>query len=207
MNTIYMMTPQQTAKTYDLIAEHWDNPSFDYRNGIGQHQRALQFAPAGGDALDVGCGSNGRIITLLQNHGFHVEGLDISVEMLNRAKKHHPEVLFYGADICEWTLPKTYHFISAWDSVWHVPLSQQLSVIKKLFAGLTKNGVFIFTSGGVDAPDEVTNPCFGQPLYHAAPGIPQLLNTIEISGCCCRHLEYDGKAGDKHIYIIAQRVS
>lgn len=198
------MTPEQTASSYNQIAQHWDCPAFDRRNGIPQHQRALQFAPRRGRALDIGCGSSGRIIDLLLTHDFHVEGLDISREMLTRARRHHPDVQFHEADICTWDFPKRYDFISAWDSLWHVPLDRQLAVLRKICDGLASGGVLVFTTGGVDKPDEVTHPCFGQPLYHAAPGIPALLRTLEQADCACRHLEYE-RYPDKHVYLIAQR--
>lgn len=199
------MLPSQTAAIYDKIAEHWDHPGFDHSNGIAQHHRALGFVSASGSALDVGCGSNGRIVSMLLQRGFVVQGLDISPEMLRRARRHNPSVTFHHADICTWILPRAFDFISAWDSIWHVPLAAQLSVLRKLCAGLSPGGVLIFTSGGVYEPDEVTGDCFGQPLYHAAPGIPALLRAIEESGCFCRHLEFDAGPDDKHVYLIAQR--
>jgi len=105
------MTPEQTAAVYDQIAQHWDCPDFDLQYGIRQHERALQFASTAGHALDIGCGSSGRIIDLLLRRGFEVEGLDFSVEMLRRARAHHPQVRFHRADICAWQLPRRYDFI------------------------------------------------------------------------------------------------
>jgi len=198
------MSPEQTASTYNKIASHWDCPAFNRENGIKQHERALQFLSGIGNALDIGCGSSGRIIDLLQSRGFEVEGLDISEEMLRRARKHHPEVRFHFADICAWEFVKRYDFISAWDSIWHVPLRRQLDVLWKVLDGLAPGGVLIFTTGGVESPEEITNPCFGQPLYHAAPGLPAILRAIAESGCRCRHLEYD-QYPENHVYIIAQK--
>jgi 2-polyprenyl-3-methyl-5-hydroxy-6-metoxy-1,4-benzoquinol methylase len=198
------MTPEQTATTYNQIAQHWDCPEFNSSYGINQHERALQFVSEFGSALDIGCGSSGRIIDFLQNHGFTVEGLDLSQEMLKRARNHHPHVLFHMANICTWEFPKNYDFISAWDSIWHVPLHRQLGVLSKICGGLTHGGVVIFTTGGVENPEEITEPCFGQPLYHAAPGISAILRTLEESNCSCRHLEYD-QYPEKHVYVIAQR--
>ena len=199
------MTPEQTAASYNQIAQHWDCPTFNYSNGIQQHERALRFVSRFGSALDIGCGSSGRIIDVLLNRGFEVEGLDLSQEMLERARQHHPDVQFHFADICAWTFPKQYDFISAWDSIWHVPLDQQLSVLGKICGGLAQGGVLIFTTGGVEKPEEVTHPCFGQPLYHAAPGIPALIRTLEASSCACRHLQYD-QHPENHVYVIAQRI-
>lgn len=199
------MTPEETAIAYNQIAQHWDCSAFNRENGVAQHERALRFLSNFGAALDIGCGSSGRIISLLQRHCFtEVEGLDISKEMLRRARRHHPRGSFYLADICAWHFPKDYDFISAWDSIWHVPLRFQLEVLRKILGGLAPGGVVIFTTGGVEFPEEVTNPCFGIPLYHAAPGIPAILRTLEESGCSCRHLEYD-QYPERHVYIVAQR--
>lgn len=199
------MTPLQTAATYDKIAEYWDHPGFDFSNGMAQHHRALGFVSTFGSALDVGCGSSGRIDALLLQQGFEVDALDLSSEMLRRAKLHNPDIRTYHADICTWKLQRTYDFISAWDSIWHVPLGDQPSVIRKLCTGLSTGGVLIFTSGGVYAPEEVIGTCCGQSLYHAALGIPALFSVIEESGCLCRHFEFDAGPNDKHVYFIAQR--
>lgn len=198
------MDPQQTAAHYDRIAHHWaDNPGLA-RNGIAQHERALKFLGRTGRAIDVGCGSNGRFIDLLLSRGFAVEGLDLSAGMLALARAKHPQVTFHHADICTWGFPHRYDFISAWDSIWHVPLERHPAVLEKLCAALTPGGILIFTSGGVDTPGHVTNPCHGQPLYHAALGIPQLLRLIEQYDCVCRHLEYD-QYPESHLYLIAQK--
>lgn len=199
------MKPEQTAASYDEIARAWDCPEFNRANGIQQHERALRFLSRSGRALDIGCGSSGRIIDLLLRRGFEVEGLDLSREMLRRARRHHPQVQFYWTDICSWEFPKKYDFISACDSIWHVPLHRQLQVLRKICGGLADGGVLIFTTAGVESAGKITNPCFGQPLYHAAPGIPAVLRTLDESRCACRHLEYD-QYPEKHVYLIAQRV-
>jgi SAM-dependent methyltransferase len=198
------METRQTASNYDQIAHHWAGAEFNLKNGISQHERALKFLGRTGVAIDVGCGSSGRIIALLLARGFEVEGLDFSGEMLALARQKHPEVRFHHADICTWEFSRRYDFISGWQSIWHVPLAQQPAVLEKLCAALNPGGVLIFTSGGVDTPHEVTNPCFGQPLYHAALGIPQLLKLVDEFGCVCRHLEYD-QHPENHLYLIVQK--
>lgn len=199
------MNPEDVAGSYDRIASHWGGPQFNRENGIAQHERALRFRTGPGIALDVGCGGSGRFIELLRRRGLEVEGLDLSDEMLRLAKRRHPDVQFYHADICTWGFPRKYDFISAWDSIWHVPLSQQRLVIQKLCAALKPSGVLIFTTGGVESAGEKTNPCLGQPMYHAAIGIPAVLDALHDAKCACRHLEYD-QYPELHVYIIAQRV-
>ena len=112
------MHPEDIALSYDQLAQHWHGPEFDRTNGIEQHQRALSFSPKLSAnqprrAIDVGCGSSGRIIQLLIDQGYVVEGLDISSRMLELAQTRHPTVTFHQADICTWTPVETYDFISA----------------------------------------------------------------------------------------------
>ena len=199
------MTPQETAQSYDNLASYWNSDKFNRENGISQHQRALKFSRKKESAIDIGCGSSGRIIELLLSEGFEVEGLDISPEMLRLAKERHPSQVFHLADICEWDFPKKYDFISAWDSIWHAPLHQHKSILKKLCDGLKEGGILIFTSGGLDQAGDVTNPFKEQPLYHAVLGIPKLLELVSANRCVCRHLEYD-QHPEGHIYLIIQKV-
>ena len=129
------MTSIDVAAGYDQLADLWNSDEFDRSNGIAQHKRAVAFCDQQRRALDVGCGSSGRIIELLQQHGFAVEGVDFSPRMLELAGKRHPQVTFHHADICDWGLPHQYDLISAWDSIWHVPLAQHEAVLRKLLTG------------------------------------------------------------------------
>ncbi|WP_338429778.1 class I SAM-dependent methyltransferase [Synechococcus elongatus] len=199
------MDPLKTAKGYDQLAEHWASDSFPTTNGIAQHQRAIAFLKERHHALDVGCGSSGSLIDFLLSYGFAVEGVDISQRMIELAKAKHPNVLFHHADICNWTLPRKYDFITAWDSIWHTPLSQQEYVITKLVQGLEPGGIFIFTTGGLDEPTEKTDSFMGPEMYYAALGIPRLLSLLDNLGCVCRHLEYD-QYPEQHVYVIAQKI-
>ena len=198
------MKPSDLAKSYDQLADHWNSDAFPRANGIEQHERAIAFVGRKGRALDVGCGSSGRMIDLLQDHGFEVEGLDLSDRMIELARQRHPTVTFHHADICQWQLPSTYDFISAWDSIWHIPLAEQEPVLRKLCQGLTAGGVFIFTTGGLDAPSEKVDSAMGPQMYYSVLGIPNLLKLLSESGCICRHLEYD-QYPELHVYVIAQK--
>ena len=199
------MKPDELAKSYDALAAQWDSDDYPRDYGIAQHRRALAFAARRGTALDIGCGSSGRIIDLLLSAGFDVEGLDISAKMIERARRRHPECTFHHADICSWRFPHCYDFISAWDSIWHVPLDRQEAVLRKIMAGLTPEGVLVFTCGGVDEPSETRDSAMGPPMYHATLGISRLLEIMSDSACACRHLEYD-QHPELHVFIVAQRL-
>lgn len=76
--------------------------------------------------------------------------------------------------------------------------------MQKICEGLSEGGVFIFTTGGLDEPEEKRDSCMGPPVYYSALGIPKTLELLRKFGCVCRHLEYD-QYPEKHLYIIAQR--
>lgn len=198
------MNPSEVAASYDSLAQRWSNAGFDRTNGIAQHVRALQFVQHHGKALDVGCGSSGRFIDLLIGQGFDVEGLDLSAEMFRLARLRHPHVVFHHADICTWTAPHTYDFITAWDSIWHVLLSSQRNVLGKLCSALSPKGVIIFSAGGSDEPGEKQDHHMGVPMYHATIGVREIVRTLDGSGCTCRHLEYD-QHPEVHVYLVAQK--
>lgn len=198
------MNPKDVATGYDTIAHHWDSDKFPRENGIAQHERAIAFTSLRGPALDIGCGSSGRVIDLLLEHGFTPEGLDISGKMLELARRRHPETTFHHADICQWQFPHSYDFISAWDSIWHVPLQAQEGVLLKILEGLTPGGMAIFTIGGTEAPSETVNSHMGPQMYHGTLGIPRTLQLIAEAGSVCRHLEFD-QYPELHVYIICQR--
>lgn len=202
------MQPSDIGRSYDAIATRWLEPHLE-TNGIAAFQRALQFLEHSppGHALDVGCGCSSRFIDFLQQHGFHVEGVDVSAKMISLARERRPEVPFHVADIATWHLPRSeYHFISAWDSIWHLPLAEQTPVLKKLCGALAPGGVLLLTTGGLDAPAEKDDSSMGVPVHYSVLGIPETLRVLHESGCVCRHLEYD-QHPEKHLFIIGQRTA
>lgn len=200
------MNPHDTGKAYDQITHLWESERFDRNNGIAQHKRAISFVKSRGKALDVGCGCTGRFIDLLLNEGFSPEGVDVSEKMITQARLRHPEIHFYHEDICDLALPDTYDFITAWDSIWHIPLNRQEKIITKLVSFLNTNGVLIFSCGGTDEEGEHKDDFMGPEVYYASLSINGYLKLFIQLGCICRHLEYDQQP-ELHTYFIVQKTS
>jgi len=198
------MHPTEIGRSYDTLARTWQDLHQQSSYGIAQFERALKFTKNGKFALDIGCGSSGRIVDLLSGHGFQVEGLDVSEKMIALIRSLYPKLTFYHEDICTWTLPRRYDFISAWDSIWHLPLAAQEPVLRKICEGLAPGGVVIFTTPGLDEPGEKSDSNMGPPIHYSYPGLPKTLELLTRFGCVCRHLEYD-QFPEKHVYIIAQK--
>jgi SAM-dependent methyltransferase len=199
-----LMNPTELGRSYDQIAHVWQEEPHIQSSGISQFERAIGFVKERHHALDIGCGSSGRFPDLLIKHGFQVEGIDVSERMIALARQSHPGLIFHHADICTWEFPRQYDFMSAWDSTWHLPLEAQEPVTRKICDALTPGGVYIFTTGGLDAPEEKSDSSMGPPVHYSVFGIPRTLALLSELGCVCRHLEYD-QYPEKHLYIIAQK--
>jgi trans-aconitate methyltransferase len=199
------MHPEDTASRYDRIAQWWQTQHQDSLYGIAQLKQAIKFTPEKRFAIDIGCGSSGRFIKVLSEHGFQVEGLDISEEMINLAKQLHPDIPFYWADICSWNPPKPYSLIVAWDSTFHLPLDQQEPVTRKLCDALEPDGVLMFTCGGGHKQNEVCGTFEAQDFEYSTLGVNAFLEILTEQHCTCLHLEYD-QYPENHVYIIAQKI-
>lgn len=201
------MNPSEVAAAYDSIAPLWRDPFLE-ENGIWQHEKALRFRPGlGGRALDIGCGCSNRFMRLLVSHGYEVEGIDISERMIALAREQYPEAVFHHADICVWEpgeLAGKIDFITAWDSIWHVPLNQSEKVLRKLCGTLAPGGILIWTTAGLDAPEAKIDDSMGPPMNYSVLGIPHTLQILAEEGCILRHLEYD-QLPEKHVFLVAQK--
>lgn len=196
------------ALAYDELAERWVDERFSRTDGVQQHKRALGFLAGGngGWALNVGCGCNTRFNSLMHEVGVKIEGIDISPRMVALARAADPTVTVQLADVCTWQPRRQYRFISAWDSIWHVRLEQQRSLMLKLMGALEIEGVFIFSAGGLDEAQEHFDSSMGPLVYYSTLGVSGLLDVIKDAGCVCRHLELD-QYPQKHLYVIVQRVA
>lgn len=198
------MHPEDTADRYDRIAQWWQTQHQDSLYGVAQLEQAIKFTPKKHLAIDIGCGSSGRFLKVLGEHGFQAEGLDISVEMIDLAKALHPNNTFYREDISCWSPTKSYSLVVAWDSTFHLPLDMQEQVVKKLCDALEGYGVLMFTCGGGYRHSQVSGTFQGQNFEYSTLGVNDFLKILNEQNCTCLHLEYD-QYPENHVYIIAQK--
>lgn len=193
------MKPADIGNLYSKIASWWNDEQNSSVTGIVFVRRAIELSIREGSALDVGCG-NGRISALLLNSGFKVTGIDVSTAMLEHAAKNCPEACFVEADICEWSTEKSYDLIIAWDSIFHVPYLLQNQVVAKLCNFLAKNGVLLFTVGGVDG--EITGEMQGQEFYYSSLTEIDYLKILKENGCKCILMQRDQYPEEHLIFIV-----
>lgn len=157
-----------------------------------------------GYALDIGCGCTNRFVPVIERAGLTYEGIDVSKDMLAIATSQLPAHTFYCADVCTFTIPKHYSFISAWDSFWHIPLTQQEPLLKKLVDHLDDDGVLLFSCGGTDESGQHTNEVMGPEVYYASLGLHRYIEILIEAGGFVRHVEFD-QHPELHTIIIVQK--
>lgn len=99
----------------------------------------------GNDLLDIACGT-GEQARFLSRY-FQVVGLDLSVGMLDVAKKKVPEAEFVAADMCDFDLGRQFDaVINLYGSIGFVENFEQMQAsVEKSFRHLKPGGVFLLT--------------------------------------------------------------
>jgi SAM-dependent methyltransferase len=194
------MKPTDTGRLYDRIASWWEEQEGQATAGVDFTRAAIRLSAARRSALDVGCGTGGRIVAALSDAGFRVTGIDVSEAMIGYARKRHPGSRFIRGDICEWQPEERYDAVVAWDSIFHVPYSAQRRAVAKLCDALAGGGVILFTAGGVDG--EITGRMRGQDFYYSSLAEEEYLSVLKERGCKCVLMQRD-QYPEEHVVFIA----
>lgn len=149
---------------YDGLAE-WYDRDFDPDPLAGAaHQGVLRILGEGlGTLLDVGCGTGARAAALAVR-GWEVTGVDVSEDMLRRARDRGVHVL--RADAA--ALPFEDATFDAVVSMWtHTDVEDFAAVVKEVARVLRQSGPFVYVGG---------HPCFVGPhsVFAGAKGVPAL---------------------------------
>lgn len=210
------MDPEIIGKKYDKVAKWWEMHTRESIYGLKQVERAISYCKNHHRALDVGCGTGGRIIKKMLEDGFEVTGIDVSKGMLEIARANHPTVTFVLMDFCKWQTKEKFDLIVVWDSIFHLPAAIQESVVSKLCGLLEADGILIYTFGDGQGDHEdlsfrdengkqvgdLNDDLFG----YGTIGINENLRVLKDNGCKCMHLEID-QYPSSHVYVIGKKES
>jgi len=137
-----------TIDTYNKHAAKFVQ-HFEKKLDTTELDKFLEHIPAGGKILDAGCGS-ARDAAYFISKGYQAEGIDLSVGLLNEAKKLHPEVPTQVMSLTDISFRD-----NTFDGVWckaallHIQRKQAHRVIENFHRILHKGGtLFLQTKAG-----------------------------------------------------------
>lgn len=178
---------------------------FDRDRGRSLEERAwpdrfLTHVPAGGTALDVGCGMGEPIARYLIDRGFDVVGVDASASMIALCRARFPDRGWLVADMRGLELGRRFDGILAWDSFFHLSMDDQRAMFPRFAAHAQRGAPLMFTSG----PDEgeVIGTYCDEPLYHASLGVVEYERCLRTSGFRVREqVPDDARCGGHSVWL------
>lgn len=132
--------------SYSVFARFYDSVMGERMpQAVRIEEMVRQYNPTAETLLELGCGT-GTFLKYFSEHGFRVEGIDISKEMLAVARQKLPGVRLTQQNMTSFSLPYKFDvIICLFDSINHlVKFTDWEAVFAKVRLHLSKGGLFIF---------------------------------------------------------------
>ena len=163
-------------------------------------ERFLAAAPAGGDVLDIGCGSGEPIARFLIGQGRAVTGVDSSPAMIGMCEARFPQQNWIVADMRRLALGRRFGGILAWHSFFHLPRDDQRAMFPVFRAHAMEGAALMFTSGPSDG--EAIGSCCNEALYHASLSADEYTHLLRSNGfAVLDHVVEDRSCGGATVWL------
>lgn len=177
---------------------NWDadkyTSDFSFVHQYGNSVMELINADKDSTVLDLGCG-NGALSKALYDKGYLVKGIDASKELLDIARKNHPEIEFIQADATSFSLQEQVDVVFS-NAVFHwIDKERQQDMLQCVHNSLKENGQFVFEFGG-SGNNQLIHGALGKVFsehkyhYHMPfyfPTISEYATLLEETGFCVRY--------------------
>ena len=162
--------------------------------------RFARYLASGATVLDLGCGMGEPIARYLIERGFHVVGVDSSSSMIAMCRERFPDCEWIVADMRQLALGRLFDGILAWDSFFHLHMTDQRRMFE-LFAAHAMAGAPLMFTSGISEGEEVGSYC-GEPLYHASLDTSEYQQRLSDNGFTLRayHRE-DPECGEHTVWL------
>ena len=167
-------------RSYDACAEVYEE-SRRTEPGI-EIQSLVNRLEDGAAVLDIGCGSGVPIAKALAER-YRVTGVDVSQEMVRRARENVPSGEFICNDVMSVDFePSSFDAVVAFYSVFHLPRAEHPSLFRRIHDWLRPGGYLLCTlSHGSEAG--YTEPDFhGVTMYWSNFGLGEYLEILPAAG-------------------------
>lgn len=200
--------PDEIGSNYDEIADMFEQTR-SLTVGTAYADKLLQLLlpcfdrPNCCTILDIGCGTGIPLTRQLAMSGAMVVGLDISSNMIEKARRNVPNASFMIGDIVTTQFESKFDGVFAWDSLFHIPLERQEEVIRKIIGWLKPNGVFLFTAGG--GYGELVSEMYGKPFYYSSLSPDQYEKILAEENCRVIIHDLDDPSSAGHRVICCRK--
>jgi len=170
----------------------------------GWIDRFCALVPAGGDIVDIGCGSGLPLAGELIERGFDVTGIDGTPTMVALFMRNLPGVAVHLADMRELALNRRFQGLLAWDSFFHLAPDDQRGMFSRFQAHAAPGAALMFSSG--TAEGEAIGALEGDRLYHGSLDPDEYRSLLDAAGfAVIAHLQEDPDCGNRTIWLAQQR--
>ena len=128
--------------------------------------------------LDIGCGA-GVPITRSLAERFAVTGVDISGEMIRRARANVPGAIFIHADVTSLEFPDaSFDAVVAFYSIFHIPREDQATLFRRVHDWLKPAGYLMCTLSHTAETAYTEDDFFGVTMYWSNYGLADYTNIL-----------------------------
>lgn len=170
-----------TIESYNKTAEEYYKivTSFEV---LPELEKFMNLVSENGHILDLGCGPGHHSRVFVEN-GFAIDGIDLSTEMINIAKKEVTGAKFQVMDIMDLKFEKElFDGIWASASLLHIPKTNIKSVLKKLKYLMVRNGVLYISLKKGDGSEVLKDSRYGGVdkfyVYYQPEEIEKILKSV-----------------------------
>ena len=167
----------------------------------------------GNIVLDVGCGTGVPVARDLARH-FTVTGVDISGEMIDRARVNVPQGTFIHADIMSVEFPLLYFdAVVAFYSIFHLPREEHQALFHRIYQWLKPDGYLMATVGMKEQSTYANEDFFGAKMVWSHYGLSDYMMMLDTLGFNILAVSIVGhgyahehqKPPERHPLIFAQK--
>jgi len=143
---------------------------------------ALQALPAGGRAVDLGCGPGRPVTEALAGRGTAI-GVDLSWAQLELCRSAVGSARLIQGDMAEVRFrPRSFDLVTAFYSLNHLPRERLGPLLHRVASWLRPGGAFVGSFGAADDPGAVEEGWLGQPMYFSGHDVPTTLGLLDRAG-------------------------